>query len=77
MNRPMAANELRRRQIMRAAIADGIVTDRISDGVCEQLLSEGWLERAVKLPRRPHVMSSSAYLPTEKALQDWNHEDVT
>ena len=49
-------------------------TDHVSDGVCEQLLSEGWLERAQPLAPRPHVSRSSAYLPTEKAVQEWNDD---
>ena len=59
---------------MRAALGDGIFTDRLSDGVCEQLLREGWLERATPLTPRPHVSRSPAYLPTEKAVHEWNDE---
>ncbi len=70
----LAAIDLRRKQVMRVALADGMFTDRISDGVCEQLLSEGWLERLAKIAKRPHVSRSCAYLPTEKALEEWPHE---
>jgi hypothetical protein len=57
---------------MRTAVADGIVTDRVSDGVCEQLVSEGWLERAESIAVRPHVNRANAYLPTDKAMREWN-----
>jgi hypothetical protein len=59
---------------MKAAILDGIVTDHQSDGICQQLLREGWLERAAAIAKRPHVNRASAYLPTEKAVNDWNNE---
>jgi hypothetical protein len=59
---------------MKAAILDGIVTDHQSDGICQQLLSEGWLERAADIAKRPHVNRAHAYLPTEKAVNDWNNE---
>jgi len=67
---------LRRQQVMKLAIVDGIFTDHLSDGVCEKLLGEGWLERADPLPVRPHVNRAHAYLPTEKAVQDWNTQVV-
>ena len=66
--------EMRRRQIMRVALGDGIFTDRLSDGVCEQLLNEGWLERATPIALRPHVSRSPAYLPTEKAVHKWKDD---
>jgi hypothetical protein len=50
------------------------VTDHASDGVCEELLREGWLERAPAIPARPHVNRASAYLPTEKATEQWNDQ---
>jgi hypothetical protein len=70
----LAATDLRRKQVMRVALAEGMFTDRISDGVCEQLVREGWLERLEQIAKRPHVSRSSAYLPTEKALEEWPHE---
>ncbi len=72
MNSPFAPLEMRRRQVMRGALADGIFTDHQSDGVCKQLLNEGWLERAEPIPLRPHVSRAQAYLPTEKAIAEWN-----
>ena len=70
----LASNERRRRQVMRVAISDGIFTDHNSDGVCEQLLGEGWLERADPIPQRPHISHAPVYLPTDRAVQDWNAE---
>ncbi len=72
MNHQLITDDMRRQQIMRVAIEEGIFTDHQSDGICEQLLSEGWLERAASLPLRPHVSRSNAYLPTEKAVAEWN-----
>ena len=71
LNTQLQTNELRRQQVMRNAVIDGIVTDHSGDGVLQQLLKEGWLERAEVLPPRPHVSRSPAYLPTEKAMQEW------
>jgi hypothetical protein len=68
----LASNERRRKQVMRLAISEGIFTDHNSDGVCEQLLGEGWLERAAPMPPRRHTLFAPVYLPTEKAIQDWN-----
>lgn len=68
----LSTMEKRTRQIMRVALGEGIVTDHISDGACEQLLREGWLERAAPVAPRPHVSRSPAYLPTEKAIHEWN-----
>ncbi len=76
MNSQLDIRERRRQQVMRGAIADGIFTDHQSDGVCEQLLGEGWLERAAPIALRPHVNRAHAYLPTEKAVTEWN-TDVT
>lgn len=72
----LASNERRRRQVMRVAISDGIFTDHNSDGVCEQLLGEGWLERAEPIPPRPHISNAPTYLPTDRAVQDWNAESA-
>lgn len=66
------ANEMRRQHIMQIAIDHGIYTDHRSDGVCQQLLDEGWLERAEPIARRPHVSRDHAYLPTERAAEEWN-----
>jgi len=74
LNKPLITVELRRQQVMKAAILDGIFTDHQSDGICQQLLSEGWLERAAPIAKRPHVNRADAYLPTEKAVNDWNVE---
>jgi hypothetical protein len=74
LNKPLSTVELRRQQVMNAALLDGIVTDHQSDGICQQLLSEGWLELAAPLAKRPHVNRAHAYLPTEKAVNDWNNE---
>jgi|SRR5664279_2903880 len=62
---------LHRKHIMEVAIRDGMITDHISDGVCEQLLKEGWLEQAGPTLLRPHVNRAQAYLPTENAVQNW------
>lgn len=70
----LATTQSRRRQVMRSALADGMITDRIRDGICEQLVSEGWLERAAAISIRPHVNRANAYLPTERAVQDWENE---
>lgn len=72
----LVSNERRRKQVMRVAIADGIFTDHNSDGVCEQLLGEGWLERAAPIPLRRRISHAPVYLPTEKALQEWYAEDA-
>jgi hypothetical protein len=60
---------------MKSAVADGIFTDHIRDGVCEQLVTEGLLIRADPLPRR-HVKSiQQVYVPTEQAVQEWQIPD--
>lgn len=74
MYRPIYITQMRRRRIMKAALEEGIFTDHQSDGICEQLLSEGWLERAAPIAQRPHVSRALAYLPTEKAVAEWNDE---
>jgi hypothetical protein len=74
MNRPLSTVELRRNQVMKAAILDGIFTDHQSDGVCQQLTREGWLERAAPIAKRPHVNRADAYLPTDKAINEWDIE---
>ncbi len=74
MNRPLSTVELRRNQVMKAAILDGIFTDHLSDGICQQLASEGWLEHAAPIAKRPHVNRADAYLPTDKAINEWNSE---
>jgi uncharacterized caspase-like protein len=67
--------EARRQQVMKSAVADGIFTDHIRDGVCEQLVTEGLLIRADPLPRR-HVKSiQQVYVPTEQAVQEWQIPD--
>ena len=63
--------KLHRKHVMEAAIRDGMITDHLSDGVCEQLLKEGWLEHADPTPVRPHLSRAHAYLPTENAVQNW------
>lgn len=73
MNAQLASVEARRQQVMKIAVAEGIVTDRQTDGICTQLLSEGWLELAAPISRRPHVTRAHAYLPTEKAMNEWNN----
>ncbi len=73
----LAAAQSRRLQVMKSALADGIFTDHMSDGVCEQLLSEGWLERAAVIAARPHVNRANAYLPTDKALEQWIQQPAT
>ncbi|MEP7291438.1 MAG: hypothetical protein ABI835_06620 [Chloroflexota bacterium] len=65
---------LRRRQVMKSALVDGIFTDHMADGTCEQLRKEGWLERAAAIAPRPHVSRAPAYLPTPKAENTWNNE---
>ncbi len=72
MNNPFDTVEMQRRQVMKIAIIDGIFTDHQSDGICQTLLSEGWLERAETLAPRPHVSRANAYLPTEKAIEEWD-----
>lgn len=74
MNRPSSTTRLRANHIMEAALQEGIFTDHIRDGVCEELLSDGWLERAAPIAPRPHVNRTGTYLPTEKAVTDWNDE---
>jgi hypothetical protein len=69
--------ELRRKHVMKVAVVDGIFTDHLSDGVCQQLVREGWLERADPIPQRPHISRNPAYLPTEKAIQSWQVGDLT
>jgi hypothetical protein len=59
---------------MKVALGEGIFTDHQSDGVCQQLLREGWLERAAPLARRPHISRAATYLPTDKAVTEWNDE---
>ncbi len=63
--------EQHRALVMKSALADGMFTDRSRDGVCEELCSEGWLERAAPIASRPHVNRGPAYLPTEKAELSW------
>ncbi len=64
----------RREHVMNVALAEGMITDHVSDGVCEQLVKEGWLEHADQQAMRPHVNVAAAYLPTDKAVQDWLNE---
>src|SRR5579871_312225 len=45
----------RRAHVMNVALVDGMITDHISDGVCEQLVKEGWLEHVSRIAARPHV----------------------
>lgn len=68
--------EARRQHVMKTAVEDGIFTDRIRDGVCEQLVTEGWLIRADPLPRRYVRTAQQVYLSTEKAIQDWNNSNT-
>lgn len=70
-----ATNEMRRQHVMRVALESGIVTDHMSDDICEQLLVEGWLERAEPIARVPRRNRAPAYLPTEKAANEWNQQD--
>lgn len=70
----LESSKRRRKHVMREAIDEGIFTDHESDGVCEQLLGEGWLERAAPIPLRRRVTHAPVYLPTERAVQDWNAE---
>jgi hypothetical protein len=65
------ASERRRKQVMRAAIGEGMVTDHLGDGLCQQLVKEGWLQPAEAVPLRRGMNRSKAYLPTDKAVQDW------
>ncbi len=76
MNNQIGTVEMRRRQVMRGAIADGIFTNHQSDGICEQLRGEGWLEPAEPIVWRRNVSRASAYVPTEKALTEW-YQDVS
>jgi hypothetical protein len=65
------ASERRRKQVMRAAIGEGMFTDHFGDGLCQQLVKEGWLQPADAVPLRRGMNRAKAYLPTEKAVQDW------
>jgi hypothetical protein len=68
--------EARRQHVMKNAVVDGIFTDHIRDGVCEQLVTEGWLIRADPHPRGRLKVAQQVYLSTEKAVQDWNPSDT-
>ena len=64
----------RRAHVMSVALVDGMITDHISDGVCEQLVKEGWLEHVNRIASRPHVNNGGGYLPTDKAVQEWPND---
>lgn len=68
--------EERRHNVMNLAIANGVVTDNIRDGICEQLATEGWLARAGALFNGEVKTAERVYLPTEKANTDWHETDT-
>jgi hypothetical protein len=70
----LVSNERRRKQVMRVAMSDGIYTDHNSDGVCQQLVGEGWLEHAAPISQRRRVSHAPVYLPTDKAVEEWPME---
>lgn len=63
--------ELRRQQVMKTALRDGIITDHVRDGVCERLVADGWLDRMDAIPNRGGKPASKDYLPTNKATENW------
>jgi hypothetical protein len=67
--------EARKLNVMRAAVMDGIFTDHLRDGVCQELVTEGWLVRAEAISRRGNRATSPTYLPTELAAQEPVHPD--
>jgi hypothetical protein len=67
--------EARREHVMKNAVVHGIFTDHVRDGVCEQLVAEGWLVRADPLPRRHVRVVQQVYLSTEKAVQNWDNSE--
>jgi len=64
--------EERRQNVMKIAVENGVVTDDVRDGICEQLVTEGWLTRAGALFGGPAKPTDPTYLITEKANQDWH-----
>lgn len=72
LNHQLTSLEVRRQQVMDKAVEYGIVTDHMRDGVCEQLVSEGWLERAEPLPRAHVRPTNPLYLLTEAGSQAWD-----
>ena len=71
----LASLEERRQNVMNLAIANGVVTDNIRDGICEQLATEGWLSRAGALFNGDVKTADRVYLPTDKASADWRETD--
>ncbi len=67
----LAIVQRRKEHVMRVAVAEGIYTDHMSDGVCQQLRDDGWLEQAASITGRRHVSRDQAYLPTDKAIDAW------
>ncbi|MBC7811055.1 MAG: hypothetical protein H7175_07915 [Burkholderiales bacterium] len=63
--------DVRRQQVMDKAVADGTVTDYMRDGVCEQLVAEGWLQRAEPLPHAHIRPTNPLYLLTEIGSEAW------
>jgi hypothetical protein len=60
---------------MKSAVADGIFTDHLRDGACEELVTEGWLMRIAAATRRGNRGVSPTYLPTDLAAQDLHIPD--
>ena len=61
--------EARKQYIMNRAVKDGIVTDRLRDGVCQELVTEGWLVPAEANIRRSNRVGYPTFLPTDRALE--------
>ena len=70
MNRQSSTTRLRKRHIMKVALGDGIFTDHISDGVCEQLLIEGWLDVLRRLPGVHTLAVLPLICPRKKPLRN-------
>jgi hypothetical protein len=66
----------RRQDVMNNAFANGAVTDNIRDGICEQLMAEGWLVRAAVVMNGDVKSPERVYLLTDKANSDWHDTDV-
>lgn len=76
LHKRLESLQMRRQHVMRVATGDGIVTDHVRDGVCEQLVIEGWLVGAETLPRRAGRRVDRVYLPTDKAVEGWHSADT-
>jgi hypothetical protein len=68
--------QTRREQVMKSVVEEGNFLDHIFDGVCEQLVAEGWLSRAEPLSRYSPKVEQRIYFSTEKAAQDWNQTET-